>query len=243
MNEDKNKIAKAENQNQVAPYSQEFINKTKEFKRAWNALYEEVRQKKTKHKAKKRKISKDKYEDYLEASYMTALLNKYFPGWDFVPAHEPLVIGNRLIIAGGVLEIIDEQKFRFLTSIGVPPEKAEYKRKYYGLGGGMYHFSKETGNVIHESNPAKKAITEAFKYSINRLTGIGDDTYRREESEALSLGQYQELFIMIMEARIPEEEKQKAKEVLLDLIPSQVEAFKQKLKQKEIEYAKDTQDE
>jgi len=173
---------------------------------------------------------------------MQALLDKFFPGWSFYPAHDPIVIGNRLIISGGILEIIDEYKFKFLISIGVPPEKADYTRKFYGMGGGMYHFSKKTGNVIHESNPAKKSVTETLKYCINRLTGLGNDTYRREESETLSIEQLRNLISLVETANIPEEEKEKARKIILNLNPSQIEMFKEKLKEKEIKYAKKTND-
>jgi len=239
MDEDKNKIVlENKNQNQIVPYSEEFIEKTKEFKRLWASVYEQIKQHKTKHKAKKRKIAKDKYEDYLEAAYMQALLDKFFPGWSFYPAHDPIVIGNRLIISGGILEIIDEYKFKFLVNVvGVPPEKADYTRKFYGMGGGIYYFSKDTGNVIHESNPAKKAITEAFKYSCNRLTGIGNDTYKREEGQSLTLEQYEELIEMVVKSNLPEKEKQKAKKIIFELTQTQVEMFKEKLKEKEIKYA------
>lgn len=230
MNENKD-------QNQIVPYSKEFVDKAKEFKRLWSAKYKEISEQQTSHKKKKRIIGKkdgrNLYEDYLEAHYMEALLDKNFPGWSLKCAHPPILHSSgKLIIAGVTLEIIDEHKFKFLVGIGVPPEKASYTREYYGLGGGIYYLSKNTGNPLHASNPAKTAVTEAFKYSINRLTHIGDDTYKREEQESLTLQQYSDLLVFILESGMSEEDIEKAKKMLMNINQRQINKFKETIKEK-----------
>lgn len=239
---DNDKIKKEKEISQLVPYDENFLKQINAFKRALASEYQQISEQKTKHKAKKRNIGSGKQEDYLEASYMSSLLDKHFPGWSFVPAHDPYIVpvkqGEKLlVIAGGILEIIDIKLFHSLVALGIPKERAPFVRRYYGLGGGMYHASKETGNVIHESNPAKKAVTEALKYAINRLTHIGDDTYHREESETLTLEQYKELFVLVDNSNIPENEKEKARNKILEINQNQVEAFKQKLQEKEQEYS------
>jgi len=241
MDEDKNKSIQVKDkmEKEIVEYSKEFIDSTKEFKKMWAGKYQEMSEIKTIHKSKKREIGRGKKEDYLEGSYMTALLDKHFPGWDYIPAHDPILLpvkqGEKLlIIAGGVLEIIDEYKFKFLTKIGVPPENADYKRRFYGLGGGMFHASKNTGNVIHASNPAKSAVTEGLKYAINRLTHVGDDTYRREESESLPTEDYVEIRLLIETLNLTEKDKEEARKKLLSVTSRSKTKFIEILKSKEI---------
>lgn len=248
MNENKNKELQTQDkkESQIAPYDKEFSETIIAFQRAIAATYQEISQQKTKHRAKKRKIAAGKYEDYLEGSYMTAALDKYFPGWNYLPAHDPYIVpvkqGEKLlIISGGILEIIDIKLFKSMVALGIPPERAPFTRRFYGLGGGMYHASKETGNVIHDSNPAKKSITEGLKFAINRLTHFGDDTYSREESEVLTLEQYKELFILVEKSNLPESEKDIAREKILEINQKQIERFKEVLKEKEQEFAKESE--
>jgi hypothetical protein len=243
MSNEEKSVSKVKDKDQAVPYSEEFLSKTKEFKRMWAAIEEEISRAKTRHKAKRRKVGKDSsgntvWEDYLEGSFMTSLLNKYFPGWSLYKAHDPLMMptkqGEKMLIVSGVhLEIIDEIKFKYLVELGVPPEKASYTRTFYGMGGGMYHASKNTGNVMHNSNPAKTSITEGMKFCINRLTHIGDDTYKRDEGETLTLEEYAELVIFIQESSMKKEDKDKAMSKLMDINSRQIESFKKTIMDKE----------
>src|SRR3972149_1494903 len=188
---------------EVVLFDKDFAKKIEILKKAWSTVYKDIGAKKTKQKAKRRIIGKDKetgkplIEDYLEE-----------------------------------LEIIDIHKFKFLVANGVPPEVASYTRTFPGVGGAVYYFN-EAGNVIHASNPAKASISEGLKFAINRLTRYGDDTYKKESTFGLTSQEFRELSKMIHEADLPEEEKEKAFEVLMEINSNQVEAFKEKLKEKE----------
>jgi len=226
---------------EVVLFDKDFAKKIEILKKAWSTVYKDIGAKKTKQKAKRRIIGKDKetgkplIEDYLEEVDMRSALDDLFPGWSVKLMGTPLVFKGPkagLILSSIELEIIDIHKFKFLVANGVPPEVASYTRTFPGVGGAVYYFN-EAGNVIHASNPAKASISEGLKFAINRLTRYGDDTYKKESTFGLTSQEFRELSKMIHEADLPEEEKEKAFEVLMEINSNQVEAFKEKLKEKE----------
>jgi hypothetical protein len=208
------------------------------FKKAWNSFYKDIEKIKTSHKKKKRPVGKTRdgrviEEDYLEESYMRALLNEHFPGWS-LETKQLQVVSNRLVLFMGELIIIDIAMFKFLTANGVPPEKARYERRFPAVGGGLYHFSSDTGNVLSESNPVKKAVSEGLKFAINRLTNIGNDVYRKaEESVGLTTDEIKRCTEAIINSSLNEEEKAKAFEKMLEISSLQVDLFINKIKEKE----------
>lgn len=201
---------------------------------------------KTSHVAKKRVIGKEysqelrQYVDveewYLPEKIMRDALNKYFPGWNWHKAHEPVIIGNRAIVASGELEIIDVELFLYLTSIGIPKERAPFTRKFYGMGAALIQISKETGNPLNVSGSAKAADTEALKYSINRLTNFGDDTYKKETPDVgLTFREYNNLVSMIIESKMSDEDKKTAMGKLWHLSSDNIKKFIEIIKQKEVQ--------
>ena len=244
-------ISKIENAEDIAgslvnPKDQTLNNQNKIFKKAWNAKYVDISKIPTKHKKKKRKVGKekdkttgqwkDKWEDYLEEQLMRNALDELFPGWSLKAICEPIVINNRLVLFLGDLIIIDIDLFKYLVANGIPKERALFTRSFPAAGGGMYHFSKETGNVIHESNPHKKAVTEGLKYAINRLTHYGDDTYRKEDpSTGLSTSEIKDLVNFVNNSLLSDNRKEDAIASILDLASNQIEAFKQFIKEEEDE--------
>ncbi|MCA9381418.1 hypothetical protein KC678_04085 [Candidatus Dojkabacteria bacterium] len=237
MSEENNNLALLESKtNELERLFQESDG-IKAFKKAWNAKYKDAEGVKTKHKKKRREIGSGKYEDYLEEQFMRQLLNEHFPGWSLYTSSHPIVIGDRLVLFLGELEIIDIEKFRFLTANGIPPECASYTRRFPAAGGGMFHFSKATGNCIHESNPHKKAVTEGLKYAINRLTGLGNDTYRKEElSVGLKTDEIIDLVSFVKNSKMTEANKILAtKKIFEDISSDIVEEFKNYIRQKEKE--------
>jgi len=232
---------------EVVLFDKDFAKKIEILKKAWSTVYKDIGAKKTKQKAKRRIIGKDKetgkplIEDYLEEVDMRSALDDLFPGWSVKLMGTPLVFKGPkagLILSSIELEIIDIHKFKFLVANGVPPEVASYTRTFPGVGGAVYYFN-EAGNVIHASNPAKASISEGLKFAINRLTRYGDDTYKKESTFGLTSQEFRELSKMIHEADLPEEEKEKAFEVLMEINSNQVEAFKEKLKEKPEEISKE----
>src|SRR3972149_6075794 len=170
---------------EVVLFDKDFAKKIEILKKAWSTVYKDIGAKKTKQKAKRRIIGKDKetgkplIEDYLEEVDMRSALDDLFPGWSVKLMGTPLVFKGPkagLILSSIELEIIDIHKFKFLVANGVPPEVASYTRTFPGVGGAVYYFN---------------------------------------------------------EADLPEEEKEKAFEVLMEINSNQVEAFKEKLKEKE----------
>src|SRR3990170_4850214 len=176
---------------EVVLFDKDFAKKIEILKKAWSTVYKDIGAKKTKQKAKRRIIGKDKetgkplIEDYLEEVDMRSALDDLFPGWSVKLMGTPLVFKGPkagLILSSIELEIIDIHKFKFLVANGVPPEVASY----------------------------------------------GDDTYKKESTFGLTSQEFRELSKMIHEADLPEEEKEKAFEVLMEINSNQVEAFKEK---------------
>jgi hypothetical protein len=225
---------------------QSFLETVEKFKEYWKQKMDFVAQQKTIHKAKQRVVGKEqdprtgqwrpKEEDYLQEQFMRSALDKFFPGWSWKPAHEPIIVGNRAIISSGELIIIDTDLFRFLVGQGVPPERATFTRSFYGMGGALIQIVKETGNPAGISNNAKSAGTEALKYAINRLTRFGDDTYRKEDSDlGLTALEKMELSKYILESKMSEQDKEMAFERLPIVSSSMIEEFKKIIEQKEQE--------
>lgn len=218
--------------------SPELVKQIEEFKKHWSKRYEYVSKVKTLHKSKTRKVGKDKIETYLEENYMRSALDKYFPGWSWKKAFEPIVIADRGIVACGELEIIDVELFHYLTGLGIPKERAYFTRSFFGMGGAIIQASKESGQVVSAnwtiSNPAKSADTEALKYSVNRLTRFGDDTYRKEDADiGLTSYEFMELSKFIIESNMLDYDKEKAFGKLQIINSSQIEELIDAIKSKE----------
>lgn len=224
----------------IIPYNDEhFIAQVNEFKEYWRKHYDYVSGIGTLHKAKPRDVGGGKEELYLPEQFMRSALDKYFPGWSWTPAHEPIIIANRGIVSSGVLEIIDVSLFKYQVMNGIPESRAEFKRRFLGLGGSIIQSLSSTGQVANAtwaiSNPAKIANTEALKYSINRLSRFGDDTYGKDDSDiGLTEAEYYGLATMIMESKMPIHDKQMAMQKLKIVTSSDIEKFKKLIKSKEI---------
>jgi hypothetical protein len=237
-----NDIVKKEND--LAIPDDSFQETVEKFKEHWKEKMDFVANQKTIHKAKQRIVGKEqdpktgqwrnKEEDYLQEQFMRSAMDKFFPGWSWKPAHEPIIVGNRAIISSGELVIIDMYLFRFLVSQGVPPDRAMFTRSFYGMGGALIQITKESGNPVSVSNNAKAADTEALKYAINRLTRFGDDTYKKEDSDlGLTALEKMELSKLILESNMSEGDKQMAFEKLPIVSSNMIEEFKNIIKQKE----------
>ena len=177
---------------------------------------------------------------------MRNMLDELFPGWSFTPhGQQELLtfhdtagtVRGVLVVVSGVLEIIDIAMFRMLVDAGIPKERAPFTRRFYGIGGGFYHITAK-GKPLHNSNPAKSAVTEALKYAINRMTRIGDDTYSKSKhNDGLSLEEMENAVEYIINSLLPEDRKHAAHDALLNKInANNFEAFMEKIKEEEQEY-------
>lgn len=208
---------------------------------------------KTAHRKKKRVIGKefdkkkkqwvDKEEDYLEEVLMRDLLNRHFPGSSiefkqFTPVYIDVGKGDEaqralLVIAAIDLVVLDDFLWYYTTQIlKIPKSRAPFTRKWPGLGGGLYHRNKQTGNLNHDSNPAKKALTEAVKYAINRGTRLGDDTYGKEDTTTITQEQYADALEIIYSSNLPPDRIKAARDYLIDSVDATIyPAFIKKLEQ------------
>lgn len=225
------------------------------FRLLWAAESAKKSKVKTAHKKQKRKIGKkkvqdpnggykwvDNWEDYLEENYMRDLLNRHFPGSSvefkgFYPVTVYLGKNNnekRLMIISAVeLVILDDFLWYYTTEVlKIPKDRAPFTKRWPGLGGGLYQVSNETGNLIHQSNPAKTSITEAVKYAINRGTRLGDDTYQKEEASAISADQFADALKLIYESNLPIDRIKAARDYLISEVDQAIyPIFIKKLKQ------------
>lgn len=117
--------------------------------------------------------------DYIIEAYMREALDKHFPGWSWESAAPLHFLGSEWVVAQGHLIIIDEH----LMAFGITPPV----RKFYGVGAARIQYKKNlvhsAENIVDIDNNAKSANSKAFKYSINRLTHIGDDVYSKRIEE------------------------------------------------------------
>lgn len=162
----------------------EFNKKIKEFKKDWYKFYQNISKEKTPQVDGKGKKIIDKRPwdglEYIIDAYMDECLDKHFPGWSWKKAGGLQFLGSEYVSADGELWILDEK----LLAFGVNPPYRVF------WGGGAARISYKTGkehtpeNLVDIDKNIKAAITEAKKYAINRLTGIGDDIYgKRIETE------------------------------------------------------------
>lgn len=168
-------------------YSPEFLNKVKQFKADMHKFYTEIGAEKTpKYDGAGMEIIRKRPDgyDYIVETYMRNKLDEHFPGWSWEAAAPMQLILNYLLVQGHLC-IIDEHLFAF----GINPPI----RKFYGVGAARIQFKRDMAltpeNVVDIDKNAKSADSAALKYSINRLTRIGDDVYgkRIEEEGAGSI--------------------------------------------------------
>lgn len=168
-------------------YSQEILNKIKDFNKDWRKFYKNISKEKTPQVDGngKKVIDKKGNFDYISSEYMVECLDKHFPGWSWEPFAPIQFLGSEWVVAQGTLCIIDARLLAFKI---IPPY-----RKFYGASSVRITFKKDTNhipeNIVDVGNNVKGANTEALKVAINRLTHIGDDIYGRmiEEEGAGSL--------------------------------------------------------
>lgn len=112
---------------------------------------------------------------YIVEAYMRAKLTELFPGWSWEMAAPPQFVAYEWVTVSGHLIIIDEH----LLAYGINPPY----RKFYGIDSARIQFKKglphTPENLIDLGDNCQSASTSAFKRAINRLTGIGDDVYRK----------------------------------------------------------------
>ena len=162
--------------------NQALEKKVRDFKRDWYKFYKNISKEKTPQVDGTGKKIIDKRWDGLEYiidAYMDECLDKHFPGWSWTQAGG-LHFTADWVSADGELWIIDEK----LIAFGITPPY----RKFWGGGSARVQFKsglpRIPENIVDLDKVIKSAITEAKKYAINRLTGIGDDVYgKRIESE------------------------------------------------------------
>jgi len=182
------KVTKKTADNLPTFYSQEFLDRIKQFKTDMHKFYTEIGAEETpKLDGDGREIIKKRPDgyDYIIEGYMRKKLDQYFPGWSWEYTCPLQFLGVEWVVAEGNLVIIDEH----LLAFGINPPV----RKFHGVGAariafksGMPHAQE---NIIDIDKNVKGSNGAAFKYSVNRLTNIGDDVYHKriEEEGAGSL--------------------------------------------------------
>jgi len=117
------------------------------------------------------KMRPDGFE-YVEEEYIRNELNRICVtwSWDYI-THE--IISNKAIIFCGRLTGIIQINNKLIT------------RTMIGEGGGVFHFSSSTGNLISAGNPFKSASADALKKAANRLFGIASDIYRKNKDDII----------------------------------------------------------
>ena len=209
--------------------------KLKLIKRKMAAKQQQISDKKTIHRSKPRPIGGGKTERYLEASYMYSLMNEHFPGWSIEPCNKSTSIRLKdcvFTIAEVVITWIDIELFHYQIESGIPADRAIFVRKSYALGGGVTFLNEESDRPVHASNGVKKAVTEAVKYAINRGTGIGNDTYGREDGVSFSMDEIKTVLSKIdNDPVLTEELKNKFKfDFLLNVEKETAKAFFDQIK-------------
>lgn len=166
----------------IALYSKEFLDKIKKFKDDMHKFYTDIGAEITPElDASGREIVKKRPDgySYIIEGYMRKRLDYHFPGWSWEYTSPLQFLGAEWVIAEGNLAIIDER----LLAFGINPPV----RRFHGVGASRiaYKFGKPhtQENIVDIDNNVKGANGKAFKYSVNRLTNIGDDVYGKRVDE------------------------------------------------------------
>lgn len=170
------------NESPLALMTPEFQERVKAFKGEWYQKYKEISEIPTPQvDGEGRKIIKKRPDnkDYIDDAWMSAMLNKHFPGWSWERAGGITFLGSEWICADGELVIIDES----LIAFGINPPV----RRYWAGDAVRIQFKKDMPhipeNIIDVGDNVQSAITGAKKRAINRLCGIGDDVYGKRMEE------------------------------------------------------------
>ena len=99
--------------------------------------------------------------EYVDEGYMRALLNEFFPLWNW-EIKEYQILGDAEIIVHGRLTIVDEGLPRYFEAVA------------------SHRIAKNAKGYVNISNNLKSANTDAFKVAVNRLCNIADDVYRKK---------------------------------------------------------------
>lgn len=184
----------AETFHELMVLDSEMQKKIAAFKKDWYKLYKNISKEKTPQvDGSGQKIIRQRSWDgldYIIDAYMDECLDKHFPGWSWKKAGGLNFLGSEWVAADGELWVIDEKMLAF----GIQPPYRVF------WGGGAARVQYKTGkphtpeNVIDIDKVIKSAITEAKKYAINRLTGIGDDVYGKRIQEE-GAGSYEDVVI------------------------------------------------
>ena len=107
--------------------------------------------------------------DYVEESYMRAMLNKNYPNWSWIPSgQKPVELTQDWILVTCMLVIEDNGVQRSFFSPGCA--RITYKRDQ----------PHTLENVVDLDKNVASANTNAFKRAINRLCNISDDVYKKQ---------------------------------------------------------------
>ena len=154
----------------------EFIDKLKELKVKMYQRYRSISDGKTpSHDEYGNKIiDKKGGYDFIKEYWFRAELNRLFPGWSWINFSYQ-VIGTEYILGQGTLRIIDENLLLFGI---IPPY-----RECNGSAGHRITYEKDQphhiDNIIDMDNDLKIVNSKCFKIAIQKLTGLGDDIYRK----------------------------------------------------------------
>jgi len=180
------KITKKTTDNLPTFYSQEFLDRIKQFKTDMHKFYTEIGAEETpKYDGAGREIIKKRPDgyDYIIEGYMRKKLDQYFPGWSWEEGTIQFL--GEWIVTSAHLVIIDEHLLAFNIN---PPV-----RRFFGTGADRIQFKREMAHtaeyVVDIDKNVATSNSKALKRAINRLTNIGDDVYgkRIEEEGAGSL--------------------------------------------------------
>ena len=165
-----------ENNSAVIVYDPGFIAKIQELKKDMHAKYMEISKEITpKVDLSGNEIIKHRDDgyDYIIEEYMRKRLDYHFPGWSWLDGNIQFL--GEWIISSGHLLIIDE----YLLAFGIQPPV----RRFFGSGADRIQFKKGQPHtaeyVVDIDKNVASANSKALKRAINRLTGIGDDVYKK----------------------------------------------------------------
>ncbi len=129
--------------------------------------------------------------DYVEESYMRAMLNKSYPNWSWISSgNNPVELTTDWVKVTATLVIEDNGVVRQFFSPGAA--RIAYKR-------GEPH---TLDNVIDLDKAIASANTNAFKRSVNRLCNIADDVYKKQvKTDFMTIEQEEQYDELIKEAK------------------------------------------
>ena len=171
----------------LVPYDPEFLGHIAAFNKDWHESYMGIsRQKTPEYDRSGNKIIKQRWDnlDYVPEGYMRKKLDKYFPGWSWLPTGPTQVIpALAWVVVDGQLAIIDHR----LIALGINPPY----RYFHGNGAARITTKKDqpmsAATIVDLDKVVKSANSAALKVAINRLTFICDDVYgKRGEVEGIS---------------------------------------------------------